>query len=334
MSLTVLLIVYCAAILLASLVGGMLPMLIRLTHRRMEIALSFVSGVMLGVAVLHLLPHAWLERAAYDGRTDFGTIEHVALWLLAGFVGLFLLERFFCFHHHDTPKSAPGAAAGEACGHEHSHAAPASGAGTATPGPGGSAKHSHRLSWSGAAIGLGLHTLINGVALGASVSTEWGHRETFWLAGLGTFLVIVLHKPFDALTISTLMATSGRSLRARHLVNALFALVIPLGVALFFLGVDFESREAHLVVSNALAFSAGAFLCIALSDLLPELQFHQHDRLPLTLALVLGLALAYGVSVLERQSHDHAHHGPGVRQLLEDHDHDHHDHHHDHDHDH
>ena len=49
----------------------------------------------------------------------------------------------------------------------------------------------------------------------------------------------------------------------------------------------------------ALAFSAGAFICIALSDLLPEVHFHSHDRGKLTLAFLLGIALAYGMGVVE-----------------------------------
>jgi zinc and cadmium transporter len=42
-----------------------------------------------------------------------------------------------------------------------------------------------------------------------------------------------------------------------------------------------------------------------LSDLLPELQFHHHDRLKLTIALMLGLAVAYGVGHLESLLHRH-----------------------------
>ena len=49
----------------------------------------------------------------------------------------------------------------------------------------------------------------------------------------------------------------------------------------------------------ALAFSAGTFLCIALSDLLPELQFHSHDRLPLSAALLTGFALMAGAALAE-----------------------------------
>jgi zinc and cadmium transporter len=55
-----LLVVYCVLILFASLAGGWIPLIIRLTHRRMQIAVSLVAGVMLGVGLLHLLPHALL----------------------------------------------------------------------------------------------------------------------------------------------------------------------------------------------------------------------------------------------------------------------------------
>lgn len=318
MTLPTLLSIYCVLILLASLAGGLLPMVVKLTHRRMEIALSFVSGVMLGIAVLHLLPHAWMEYVAATGETSIAAVESIAMWLLAGFIVMFLVERFFCFHHHDAPKLSTDTAAPThdhtGCAHGHHH------------GSDRNAKSRHRLSWSGAAIGLTLHTLINGVALGASTSAEWGHGHEstgLWFAGLGTFLVIFLHKPFDALTISTLLATGGHGLKFRHLVNALFALVIPLGVVLFFLGLDVQSGGAALFASHALAFSAGAFLCIALSDLLPELQFHQHDRMQLTLALLVGLALAWGISQLEHATHGHDHGDESVLPVIDAHDHEH-----------
>lgn len=49
---------YCLLILVASIAGGMIPVWFRLTHRVMECAVSFVAGVMLGVGLLHMLPHA------------------------------------------------------------------------------------------------------------------------------------------------------------------------------------------------------------------------------------------------------------------------------------
>jgi zinc and cadmium transporter len=56
-------------------------------------------------------------------------------------------------------------------------------------------------------------------------------------------------------------------------------------------------------MAGALAFSAGTFLCIALSDLLPELQFHSHDRLKLSIALLAGFALMAVTAELEPDSH-------------------------------
>jgi zinc and cadmium transporter len=41
-----------------------------------------------------------------------------------------------------------------------------------------------------------------------------------------------------------------------------------------------------------------------MSDLLPELQFHQHDRFKLSAALVLGLAVAWGVATMEARLHE------------------------------
>src|SRR6185503_6920355 len=101
--------------------------------------------------------------------------------------------------------------------------------------------------------------------------------------------------------IGTLMADAGWSSMARHAINALFALAAPIGVILFqlkFGGLD----EAFL--GRALAFAGGAFICIATSDLLPELQFHSHDRVKLSLALLAGLVLAAAIGKFETSGHD------------------------------
>jgi zinc and cadmium transporter len=61
------------------------------------------------------------------------------------------------------------------------------------------------------------------------------------------------------------------------------------------------------VVAYALAFSAGTFLCISMSDLLPELQFHKHDRGVLSIALLVGLLIAWAIGIIETRSHGHEH---------------------------
>ena len=276
------LIYYCVAILLASVIGGMIPKWIHLSHRKMELAVSFVAGIIFGVAMLHMLPHAVLSALVTSDRAPDSTLLGLMVWFVLGFLAMFLIERFFYFQRHEPPGDA-------AVAHQH-HGC------TDEP----TSEYAHDITWTGAAIGLTLHSVLAGVALAASVLHA---HDSGPLPGLGTFLVIVLHKPFDAMTIATLMARSGWSLAAQSLVNALFSLAIPAGAGLFLLGNSPEVGPGWIALPPALAFSSGMFLCIAGSDLLPELQFHQHDRWKLTAALVLGLLVAYAAGRFEGHSH-------------------------------
>jgi zinc and cadmium transporter len=81
--------------------------------------------------------------------------------------------------------------------------------------------------------------------------------------------------------------------------NGLFALASPLGAALFYFGAAHFAGSHGAVLGCALAFCAGSFLCIASSDLLPELQFHSHDRFKLSVALLAGLSVAILIKQLE-----------------------------------
>jgi zinc and cadmium transporter len=131
-----------------------------------------------------------------------------------------------------------------------------------------------------------------------------------WLPGLAVFLVTILHKPLDALTVLTLARSAGHRPWTSHLINAGFALMVPAGVAMFLLGFG-VADAGGAVVAYALAFSAGTFLCISLSDLLPELQFHAHDRFKLTAALAVGLLAAGTIAYVEGSTDAHDHHGHG-----------------------
>ena len=291
------LIVFCACIVLASAGGGMVPLLVRLNHRRMQFGLSFVSGVMLGVAVFHMVPHALMARmeSVPPGSDPHGLFDPLMVALAVGFLAMFFLQRFAHFHQHEAPEPACDDPMHGHDGHHHHHAH--------EPPVG-------RLTWAGAAVGMGLHSLLEGVALAASVAAASDGQLTPPIAGLGTFVVILLHKPFDAMTVATLCHAGGAARGRVLLVNALFALLVPIGVLLFGAGAS-ALGGTQVAVPYALAFSAGTFLCIAAADLLPEVQFHRHDRVGLSVALVLGLALALGVGRLEaaaHSGHDHAGH--------------------------
>lgn len=270
------LVVYCLVVLLASLAGGSLPALLHLDHARLQIAVSLVSGLMVGLALLHLLPH---------GAEELGSTARASAWMLSGFLTMFFLQRFLPFHHHEVEQEGHA----PACDHEHhSH---------------GSIAAAPPLSWAGVAFGLSIHSVLDGLALAAAVlSVEQGHGAAL---GLGTAAAVILHKPFGAMAITTLIRASHLSRRWLHWVNFLFALVTPIGAVLFFLGAG-HFAEAHPAwLGAALAFSAGTFLCIACADLLPELQFHSHDRLQLSVALLIGLGLAVLIGRFGHTEHEY-----------------------------
>lgn len=302
--------VYCALLIAASLAGGWLPQWLRLTHRRLQAAISFVAGLMLGMGLLHLIPHA---------ISELDSVDRGAQWALVGFIAMFLLQRFLHYHHHDLPDEDPDDHC--ECGHHHDHSP------TGTTLPDAAASHSHdahahtlaaksarQLSWVGTAIGLGLHSLTDGIALAAAVAAETKTGQAHGvLFGVGAALAIILHKPFDSMAIFTLMGSHGTKPATRNLINFLFALIAPLGVLLFFLGIHHSSASAAPLIGTALAFSGGVFLCIACSDLLPELQFHSHDRAKLTIALFAGIAVAALIGKFELCGHAHGeagHHEP------------------------
>jgi zinc and cadmium transporter len=162
------------------------------------------------------------------------------------------------------------------------------------------------LSWLGVTLGLGLHTLIDGVTLGADVAAQVGAPSRWPLYGFGTFLAILLHKPLDAVSITSLMATGGWSATWRNAVNAGFALMCPLGAVAFLVGVRSLVGEQGLLIGCALGFSAGVFLCISLGDLLPELEMHSHHRLQLSAALLAGVGLAWLIEQAHQEGHAHA----------------------------
>jgi zinc and cadmium transporter len=190
-------------------------------------------------------------------------------WAAVGLLALFFLERFFSFHRHEYES------------HDHDHFG--------------------ALPWGSAAFGLAVHSLVGGIALASAVAADYQVQADWAAAGLGVFVATLVHKPADALTITALMVRAGAKRRTAHLMNLGFALMIPLGVLLFVVGIaGARPGTVAALTSGALAFSAGTFLCIALSDLLPELHFHSHDRFKLSVALMAGVALMAVAAAVER----------------------------------
>lgn len=331
------LLVYCAAIAAASIGGGVLTQRLRVTHLGMQLLMSLVGGLILGVAILHMLPHA---VAAAPG--SLGTIT---VAMLLGVLGMLLLMRLFHVHQHQPDEIAETHVG---CGHDHgshdhgdhdhshhdhSHhgvrhepagivaplvsiadprgggervvagESPAARSTAATPAE-RAAIHAATMRWFGLAIGMTVHSLLDGIAVAAYVAADrHDHASSDWhWPGLGIFLAILLHKPLDASSIVWLMRSDGWSRGAMVVVNLGFAAMTPIGVLLFHWGVLGSSLASETMLAATLGFSAGVFLCISLSDILPEVQFHSHDRVKLTTALLVGVLLAWAIGLAEPKS--------------------------------
>lgn len=210
------------------------------------------------------------------------------------------MVRWFHFHQHEVP--AEGGHDHD-CGHDHDH--DTSHADHAPTDECAESPLTSRFGWIGVCVGLSVHAIMDGVALGACVSGH-GHTSTFGFIGLGTFLAIALHKPLDALSITSLMTAAGFTGLTRTAVNFAYAVLCPIGAVACYLGVQGLGENEHLVLGWALGLSAGIFLCIALVDVLPEVQFHRHDKGILSVALLLGVLTAWLIGFAEPEGmHDH-----------------------------
>src|SRR5439155_13131675 len=136
----------------------------------------------LGASFFHVMPDAM--KSAGEG---FGW------WMALGAVGLFCIERFIAPHSHEVSSKLQ---------QEHDHE------------PGCEHDHEHRAAptvagWM-AVLGLTIHTFMNGAGLAGAVlfDSEAGAAA---LPGLALFLAIALHKPADALAISTVLWRKGVS---------------------------------------------------------------------------------------------------------------------------
>ncbi len=255
--------VYTLAILGGALAGGALPLVGRWS--RSDTLLSFSAGVMLGAAFFHMLP----EAVAGAGRA---ALPFVAV----GFLVLFLMERFVLVHACAEPGPEGEEQAQRADPHAHPHV---HGDGT------GCEVHTMGLA---AFVGLSLHTLIDGFALGAS-------SEQAEL-GVLVFLAILAHKVPNAFSLSAILRHEGYSRGKALAMNAAFALMIPLGAGLYLVLRDLV--HAATFTSYALAASAGTFLHLAFSDILPDVHRRNGARLPHGLALLGGLGAMWALKFI------------------------------------
>jgi zinc and cadmium transporter len=149
----------------------------------------------------------------------------------------------------------------------------------------------HKLGIS-AGIGICAHSLTDGVALGSGLLVGGTGK-----LGLVVFLIIFFHKLPEAFALTCVLVQEAHSRSRIVFFNLLLILTVPLGAALVYL---FGAIHPE-VTGAALAFSAGTFLHISLSDLLPHVHEHAERQVPIVVSFLVGLAAMYGVQWVVRQ---------------------------------
>ncbi|MFH1018201.1 MAG: ZIP family metal transporter [Pseudomonadota bacterium] len=137
-------------------------------------------------------------------------------------------------------------------------------------------------------VGLSLHSLMNGLALGASLLVPG--------LGFNVFLATLAHKMPESFSLSTLLLAGKRTaFQVGRYVLAL-SLMVPLGCGIALAGVAPYGEKA---IGAAVAVSAGTFLQIATNDLLPETHAVGADRWRTLGSFLLGLALTAVPKLME-----------------------------------
>ena len=139
----------------------------------------------------------------------------------------------------------------------------------------------------GAFIGMTIHSFFDGVSIvaGFEVSSELGFL---------VFVAVLLHKIPDGLTISSIVLVVFNDRKKAFIASAVLALATIFGGALVWLLSDTEFAAEVLGDSFAriaLSFSAGVFLYVAATDLLPVV--NQSENRKTGLYVLLGVAVFY-----------------------------------------
>jgi zinc and cadmium transporter len=232
-----------AQIVLACLLGGVLSIgaaaliLFGLPRRWITLTVSFSTGLLLAMALLHLLPEALEE----------GLSPHQAFSvLLGGILCFFALEKIALWRHAHHENGASDAHEENARGEGHTRV--------------------HHLHATGEGvlailIGDGFHNFTDGLLIAAAFLADP-------LLGWNTTLAIIAHEvPQEAGDFAVLLGAGLKRAQA-FFWNVVSSLTAILGGLVGYLMLD-EARDWIPVI---LILAASSFLYVAIADLMPRLK--------------------------------------------------------------
>lgn len=137
-------------------------------------------------------------------------------------------------------------------------------------------------------VGIAFHSLTEGIAAGSALTSQ--------SLALTVFMAVLLHKIPESFALALILRSAGNTPRRVIAVVGMLAASFPLGAAIF-LVVPSLSGDSE-IRTFALAFSAGTFLHISFSDLLPTAHRHSESRVGTSIATVVGLAIMYALTAV------------------------------------
>lgn len=236
-------------------------------ERFLNRCLFFLVSLAVGALLGDALIHLIPEAIA-----GFSEASSAALWVLVGILLFFSIEKFLHWHHHHSThgtREMEGTPTHEA--------------------------HRHPLGTL-VFTADGLHNLIDGIIIGASylISIE---------VGIATTIAVILHEIPQEIGDFAILLHAGFSKARALLINFSSALLAFVGV---FIILALESTGGQFLPAMT-AVSAGSFLYIAGSDLVPELHKTvgvRHSLIQLA-AIVIGIGLMWMLIFVEASGEEH-----------------------------
>ncbi|KAF9257502.1 ZIP-like iron-zinc transporter [Marasmius fiardii PR-910] len=292
----------------ASFACGMLPLSLTLSKSYMSRLTLMGTGLLLGTALGVIIPEG-LETLVEANPNSEIPSTRIALSLLIGFTFMLLVEQYtshFSHHHHgyELPRTNPGNNAGSSTIVDFDAEL------DDLESEQGISQGEHSSSSSGdpsqaipLTVGLVIHSIADGLALGVSFASESGAATGLSII---IFLAIIIHKLPTSLALTTsLLATSlPRPDCKKHL--AAFSISTPLSaVATYAFMVFFGGKGNPTWTGTALLLSGGTFLYVA--TLVSQHTGPQGDDVskPTRLGfIVLGMFTPFILSSLFGHGHD------------------------------
>ena len=257
------LLVLSGSIFVIGMIGGYIPLYREWSGDKLSLMVAFGGGTLLAAALFLMLPEGWehIEEGMPWVDVEPGFVAAVAITV--GFLLMYLLENLALPH----------------LGHDHEEHLGHSGAEHAAESP--RERAVHQVGGLSAFIALSMHTLIDGVALGTAVTGG----EDFALGGL-VFLAIIFHKMPAAFSLTSALKADHYPNRTALAYLVIFNAMVPVGAVLAF--VVLFGLPVWLL-GAMLCFSAGTFIHVATSDLLPVIHRQHSGKLLLSGVVVLGV---------------------------------------------